>query len=365
MTAGGGTGVHTMNDESGPSRSDIRNYPLRCWWVAARSEEVGRSMLARWLLDTPVLLFRTLAGNAVAIENRCPHRATPLSLGRLEGDEVICGYHGFQYDSGGRCTKIPSQSHVPPSFGVRSFPVIERPPFVWIYLGDRESLAAIPEPPRLDWTEDPDFSYVTGHMTIAGNYMLLKENVLDLTHFGYVHAGTFGISDWVNPPEVSVDDEVVTYRQAFTDSPLAPVYALAMEVPSGTPFNRNNWGSFLSPALQSGGVDFKNASKDSAGRGNYRIRVCHATTPIDMHHMEYFWAFGRDHGTSPEMMTQLRGGIMTGFNEDKAIIEAVQQMLHRVPFSESHKEVHVRADTAGVQARRSLERWMAREERRT
>ena len=72
MTAGGGTGVHTMNDESGPSRSDIRNYPLRCWWVAARSEEVGRSMLARWLLDTPVLLFRTLAGDAVAIENRCP-----------------------------------------------------------------------------------------------------------------------------------------------------------------------------------------------------------------------------------------------------------------------------------------------------
>jgi vanillate O-demethylase monooxygenase subunit len=84
-----------------PVKPRLRNYPYRCWWVAAYSSDVTRSLLGRWMLDTPVLLFHTEAGAAVAMKNRCPHRATPLSLGRLEADEVVCGYHGFQFNTSG------------------------------------------------------------------------------------------------------------------------------------------------------------------------------------------------------------------------------------------------------------------------
>src|SRR4051812_41502832 len=109
-------------------------------------------------------------------------------------------------------------------------------------------MAEVPPPPVLDWAGDDSFSVVHGRMDIAANYMLLKENVLDLTHFGFVHAATLGIKDWVDPPEVGAPDETVPYRQRFSATPLPPLFAEALGLPPGTPFDRENYGSFLSPA---------------------------------------------------------------------------------------------------------------------
>jgi vanillate O-demethylase monooxygenase subunit len=191
--------------------------------------------------------------------------------------------------------------------------------------------------------------------------MSLKENVLDLTHFGYVHAKSFGITDWKEPPAVTVEGDVVTYRQVFTASPLAPIYAHAIGVAPGKPFDRDNYGSFVSPALQVAAVDFNDPDPAPGARDRFRLRICHATTPVDPHHMEYFWMMGRDHGTTPEMMERLRSGVMQGFKEDEAIIQAAQDMLRRAPFSAERPEFSVRADSAAVQARRALERWLSRE----
>lgn len=261
-------------------RGENRNHPYRCWWVAALSQEVVRELLGRWLLDTPVLLYRREDGTVAALENRCPHRAAPLSAGRLQGDEVICGYHGFQFNARGICIRVPSQAHVPDA-RVRAFPVVESPPFVWVFLGNPDHLAGVPAPYSLEWASDPSFTVVSGRMDIAANCMLLKENVMDLTHFGYVHANSFGITDWTSPPRVEVEGDVVTYVQEFRDSPLAPVYAGATGVEVGKPFNRDNRGSFISPALQVASVDFDDPNPARGARKTFRLRVCHATTPVD------------------------------------------------------------------------------------
>src|SRR6185369_2986965 len=58
-------------------------------------------------IDQPVALSRTAAGEIVALEDRCCHRFAPLSMGRLEGDELRCMYHGLKFASDGRCTEIP------------------------------------------------------------------------------------------------------------------------------------------------------------------------------------------------------------------------------------------------------------------
>jgi nitrite reductase/ring-hydroxylating ferredoxin subunit len=113
-----------------------RNYPMNCWWVAAFSDEVGQKPVGRWLLDTPVLLYRTAAGEAVALDNRCPHRGAPLSLGTRKGDAIQCGYHGFTFGPDGACTRIPSMKTVVSAVRARRFPIIENAPFVWIYVGD-------------------------------------------------------------------------------------------------------------------------------------------------------------------------------------------------------------------------------------
>jgi vanillate O-demethylase monooxygenase subunit len=310
------------------------------------------------VLDTPVVLFRLEDGSVAALEDRCPHRQAPLSIGRLRGDTVECGYHGFCFGADGRCVRAPS-AEAAPSVAVKRYPVKEVGPLVWIYVGDPSAIDAAPQPPELPWMTDPAFATRSGRMEISANYMLLKENVLDLTHFGYVHASTFQIEDWTDPPEVSSDSETVQYRQQFLNKPLAPGYAMSLGVTPGTPWHREHRGSFLSPALQEGCVDFQNPSHPE--RAPARFRVAHATTPIDQTHMLYFWVIGRDFATAPEAMEHLLAAIRTGFDEDRVVLEAIQAHANRHPRRDSTGERSVKADAAGIQARRIVARWMERE----
>lgn len=341
-----------------PRPAAERNYPYNCWWVAGFSDEIGRDLLGRWLLETPVLLYRKADGTPVALENRCPHRGAPLALGCLKGDAVQCGYHGFTFDAAGQCINVPSMKAPLPAARVRAFPLIEQPPFVWIYLGDPERIDEVPSPHRLAWTEDGAFALVHGRMDVDANYMLLKENVLDLTHFGYVHATTFKITDWVDPPSFSTEGDTTSYRQVFTNSPLPPVFAEPMGMAPGTAYDRENYGSFVSPALQIAAVDLKDPG---TGAVTGRFRVSHATTPIDGNRMHYFWLLGRDHGKSAEQLHALKTITEIGFAEDEAIIEAIQASALRDPRGDSVPEVSVKMDTAGIQARRIVQRWMAKE----
>lgn len=335
-----------------------RNYPYNCWWVAAFSHEVGRSLLSRWLLDMPVVLYRKEDGTVAALEDRCPHRQAPLSIGRLQGDTVECGYHGFRFAPDGRCTSVPSMS-TPPAFSVASFPVKEIGPFIWIYLGDLSVLEQVPPPPDLPWLTDPAFNHASGLMEIAANYMLLKENVLDMTHLGFVHAKSFGITDIKNPPEVTSDGVTVTYMQRFANEPLPAGYALPLGLPVGTPWLRDNHGAFVSPAIQVGMVDLRDpAAPDAPPK---RIRFTHATTPVDQAHMLYFWVAARDHANDDATMAQLGKILQVGFAEDEAVLEAIQALVNRRPRRGSTDERSVKADAAAIQARRIIATWMAKE----
>ena len=352
------TNLQSHEDWQPPTPPENRNYPLNCWWVAGYSSEIGRDLLGRWLLDTPVLLYRTEDGRAVAIENRCSHRSAPLSLGCLKGDNVQCGYHGFTFAPDGACVKVPSTDAPLPSARIRAFPVIEQAPFVWVYLGDPSRIDDVPPPHRLEWVDDDTFGFVTGRMDVSANYMLLKENVLDLTHFGFVHATSFGITDWVNPPRLVMDGDRPGYHQDFVRSPLPPIFAEPLGVPSGTPFNRANYGSFVSPALQIAAVDFTDPhTSEIVGR----FRVSHATTPIDATSMYYFYVIGRDFGNSAEEMQGLLRASEIGFAEDEVMIEAVQATITRDPRGSAAPEISVKADAPGIQARRAVQRWMERE----
>ena len=88
----------------------LRNY----WYVAASGSEIGRKPFRRIILNEPVVFYRTEDGTPVALEDRCPHRRLPLSMGKLvEGDVLQCHYHGLRFDRTGACVRVPGQDMIP------------------------------------------------------------------------------------------------------------------------------------------------------------------------------------------------------------------------------------------------------------
>lgn len=335
------------------------NYPRNQWWVIATAAEITREPLQRWALDLPVVLYRREDGRPVALDDRCPHRWAPLSKGWLEGDELVCGYHGLRFAPEGQCVKVPTQATVPAKACVHAYPLIERGPFVWIWTGD-PTRATESQPPAIDWTESAGWSKLGGYMAAECNYMLLKENVLDLTHFGYVHRNTFKILDWNRAPAVKVENGEVEFRLEFAPAPLAPIFA-AVTGFGDKPIARVNWGRSVSPALHVAGQDFTDPDPGPGARSTATFRVLHATTPASPTRMHYFWMAAWDLPLSDAQRDQMQQTTLTGFREDKDMLEAIQAQMLRDPRGLKFPEVMVNSDQPAVQARRQLKAHLDRD----
>jgi phenylpropionate dioxygenase-like ring-hydroxylating dioxygenase large terminal subunit len=345
--------VANVGPYSGPIKE---NYPRNQWWVAATSEEVTRDPKQRWILDYPVVLYRKQDGAVVALDDRCPHRWAPLSKGWVEGDNIVCGYHGFRYGPQGTCVKVPTQETQPSRAQVKSYPVIERAPLIWIWTGD-PALCHESSPPDIPWLQNDGWRGSRGYMEIAANYMLLKENVLDLTHFGYVHRSTFKILDWNRAPSVDVENGQVEFRLDFPAGPLAPIFA-EMTGFGSRPISRVNWGRYLSPALQHAGQDFTDPDPQPGARQQVSFRVLHATTPVSPTRMHYFWFFAFDLPLTQDQINRIVALTLKGFKEDDDMISAVQEMMERDPRGVDYPEVMVATDRSAVQARRLLQKQL-------
>lgn len=342
--------------KAGPYGGPVtENYPRQEWWVVATSDEISREPIQRWVLDSPVVLYRKQDGGIVALDDRCPHRWAPLSKGWIEGDDIVCGYHGFQFCPSGDCVRVPTQSR-PSKARVKSYPVVERGPLVWLWTGE-----AAPDgisPSHIPWLEDAGWSGSHGRMEIDANYMLLKENVLDLTHFGYLHRSTFGILDWIMAPDVSIEDGQVEFRLDFPPGPLPPYFGRLTRFGDRN-IAQKDWGRCLSPALSEGGRDFIDPAPEPGQRQSVAFRILHATTPISPNRMHYFWFYAFDIELSPEEVAGFSAMTLAGFKEDNGMLTAIQAMIDRDPRGTDYPEYMVATDRSAVEARRMILKQVA------
>lgn len=161
------------------------------WYVACSADELAaHASLARTLCGERVVLFRTGEGQVAALEDYCPHRGAPLSLGRVLGDGLRCGYHGLHVGCDGVPRAMPGQRllQIP---HVRTFPTVEHAGFVWLWPGEpaRSDVSLLP---ALAWADDPAWAYGGGLYHVACDYRLMIDNLMDLTHETYVHASSIG-----------------------------------------------------------------------------------------------------------------------------------------------------------------------------
>ncbi len=200
-------------------------YLRNCWYVAAWARELDgdtgpdNGMLARTILDEPVVLCRMRDGAPAALADRCPHRRLPLSAGEITDDGIRCGYHGLEFDRAGICIRVPGQDRVPPDARVRSYPVVERYRWIWIWMGeaDKADAALIPD---YHWNDDPDWLSIGDMFHVRGSYRLLVDNLLDLSHVQYVHGSTLGTEAVVEfPVEVRREADTVHVDRWITDGP--------------------------------------------------------------------------------------------------------------------------------------------------
>jgi vanillate O-demethylase monooxygenase subunit len=330
------------------------NYPQNHWWVAALAEEVQPGkLLPRMFLGKSVVLYRTQDGTVAALQNRCIHRAAPLSIGTLEGDNIGCRYHGLQFAPDGKCVHIPTQSNIPRNAAVRAYPVREIGPLIWIWTGD-PALAEESSPSDLPWLLDGTWFRISGYMPLKANYMSLKENVLDLTHFGFVHPTTFQIKGWIQPPKVTTSNGVVRYESNFERVPL-PHLDAKMTGLTDRLCDVDSWGHSLSPAMHEAGMDARLCDAADGERVNYTWRILHITTPESPRHTHYWWLMGSDYGHEVENIRQwLPQAITEAFLEDKDVLEAIQAAADADPDYAHAGEISVLADQSGLQTRRIL-----------
>lgn len=331
-----------------------------CWYVAAWDHEIADGLLARTILNQPVVLFRGAGGDPVALEDRCCHRHLPLSLGEITGNNVRCGYHGLEFDASGRCVSVPGQSKIPPGASVRAYPVVERYRWVWIWMGDpaRADAGLIPD---YHWNDDPEWCAYGDVYHVDGDYRLLIDNLIDLSHIQFLHATTLGAGTDVDAEiDFARADDRVTVTRWVMDSPPAPMYAHALR--TGDNVDRWQHIHYLPPSHVV--IDAGSALAGTGARSGDRSRGVetysnHTLTPETESSTHYFWHHARNFRLDDAAFTdELRSMFSAALMEDVVTIAAQQASIARVG---DRPTIDINADAGVVQARRMLDERLAAE----
>lgn len=304
-------------------------YLRNCWYVAGRSEDFGRELSPVRMLEDKIVIYRDTKGMAIALEDACPHRKLPLSRGTVEGDNVVCGYHGLTFGCSGECVIAPTQLDNPPRrAAVHSYPAEDRWGFLWLWMGDpaqadRDRIIDIPNFDNPTWGKT-----AKGAMQMACHYLYITDNLLDPSHVAWVHLTSFAGAGTDNRPlDLDETSDGVIVSRWIQDEPPAPYYAPML--PFGPNCDRKQHYECRLPStainmsiyapVGQGGKD-KPISPEAFVNISYNF-----ITPVDQETSLYFWFQHRNmHAEDEAMSKRMFDGAVMAFTEDKEVLEHVQ-----------------------------------------
>ncbi|MEP4198377.1 MAG: aromatic ring-hydroxylating dioxygenase subunit alpha [Aliishimia sp.] len=306
-----------------------------CWYVAGWSTDYARALKPQKLLGDDIVFYRRSDGTPVALEDACPHRKLPLSMGALENDHVVCGYHGLTFDGTGSCIDSPTQRGMTPRRAVvRSYPVVDRYRLLWIWMGDPDK--ANPDDIfEIENFENPSWGYTDGgSLPIACNYLWVVDNLLDPSHVAWVHVTSFaGAGTDDQPLDMEKTDRGVIVSRWIYDQPASPYYKNLVKFPGNCDRKQHYEMCFPGIALNmsiytpvgTGGPD-KPAVDKTYVNISYNFM-----TPVDEANTQYIWFQHRNTDPNDAAISKvMNDGAIMAFNEDKVILEAVQKGMEKM-----------------------------------
>jgi vanillate O-demethylase monooxygenase subunit len=334
-------------------------FPMDRWWVAGLSKELTEQPLARRILDRPMVFFRLPNGEVGALQDRCCHKELPLSCGTVEAGGLRCGYHGLLFNPAGVCTEIPGQEKIPPKAKVPSYPVREQDQIIWVFVGATPDAQPNAEPPSYPIHGNPKYEFDGGVVHYQAPYQLIHDNLMDLSHLGYVHLKTIGGNARIHMNAkltVEAEGDSVKVVRWMPNSVPPPTYTAAW------PFKGNvdRWQevdfqvSHLT--IWTGAMDVGSDQLDNPLREGFHMRGFHGVTPETSTTSHYFWTVATN--PHPEMDNVTRTVIEQSaatFDEDKVIIEAQFQNQQRF---QGGTTVDIHVDVGPNRARRVIQRLL-------
>lgn len=337
-------------------------FPRNQWYVAGHAQDFGRKLFSRWILGEPICFYRRIDGGLVALVDRCIHRQMPLTMGRLKGDNVECGYHGILYGDDGRALRIPSQEFVPPACRVHRYPLVESGGLVWIWMGDPDEAdeALLPDHP---WLDDPEWTVVRGTLHMNARAMLINENLLDLSHVSYLHPETIGSTDVAEAPiATDFDDRSVRVTRSMSGAMSPPLFAKVMGLEGE--IDRHQVAEFVAPGFHISHLTAKasgDPDESTGGAAEFKHKAIHCITPEHAHSTHYFWAVTRNYRLDDEEVSQIwKEGSPQVFTQDIEAAEAIERVISA--YEPGYPtELNIKVDGGPLRARRIVESLLAAE----
>lgn len=343
------------------------------WYGAGWSDELAPGQLQqRFIIGEPVVLARLEDGTLVALEDRCAHRAAALSYGRVEGSSLRCLYHGVRFDARtGAGLEVPGQARPSDGMCVRTYSVHERQGWIFVWMGD-PAKADVALVPGVAGPHNDTWATRHGHMDYDANYVLINDNLCDLSHLSFVHVQSFGMGDasrlsaWAaERADVTVLERGI-HVQRWVEGAPAPAF-IAQKVPSGR-VDRFAMYDYLAPGvfLMTTEIYPEGTCRAHAGRRpTDRVPLwadfaSQAVVPMTERTTRYYFTWGARHeDVTPGMPERMRELTIAAFNEDKRMIEMQQRIHDATPELAFQPTVH---DRGANQMRLVMKRLIAAEQ---
>lgn len=336
-----------------PQSHDPASTFLRdSWHAVAWSEEVTDDPFAITVCGEALVLLRREDGDVSALSGICPHRFASLAKGRrMAGDRLQCPYHGLEFDAQGQCVANPHGA-VPRVVKLRTYPLVERHSLLWVWMGDEERVdpALIPDFAML---EDAEHRTIRGRLLTRANYELITDNLMDLTHVGFVHEGGIGSEAIAQGQHQVLQAGTTLFSNRWCpDGPPAPVWSALFDNYRG---HVDHWLDMRWDAPSTMWLDVGVTPAGAHRSAGITVFGAHILTPETESSTHYLWAACRDFALDdPALDDGIRFPIEHAFvNEDKPMIEDIQRNMGGRGFEEMRPLI-LPFDEGAVRARRLL-----------